>query len=75
MFNAADYDYHPQSITDNPQSQAFINERLRTWMTVQTSENVEAYVQAQIGHVACGARITTCPRRSPRPERPTTRWA
>jgi hypothetical protein len=54
MFNAANYDYHPQSITDNQQSQAFINQRLRPWLTVQTSDNVEAYVQAQIGHVVWG---------------------
>jgi hypothetical protein len=49
MFNAANYEYHPVSISDNQPSQAFINERLRTWMTVQTSDNVEAYVQAQMG--------------------------
>jgi hypothetical protein len=49
MFNAANYDYHPVFITDNQPSQAFINERLRTWLTVQTSDNVEGYVQVQQG--------------------------
>jgi hypothetical protein len=54
MFNAANYDYHPQSIGDNQPSQAFINERLRLWLTVQTSDNVEAYVQTQMGSVLWG---------------------
>jgi hypothetical protein len=49
MYNAANYDYHPQSISDNQPSQAFANERLRTWLTVQTSDNVEGYVQVQQG--------------------------
>ena len=54
MYSAADYNYHPVSISDNQPSQAFINERLRTWLTVQTSDNVEAYVQAQMGNVLWG---------------------
>ena len=54
MFNGANFDYHPVSITDNQPSQSYANERLRTWLTVQTSDNVEAYVQAQMGSVLWG---------------------
>jgi len=54
MFNAADYSYHPVSISDAQPQQGFVNERLRTWLTVQTSDNVEAYVQAQMGSVLWG---------------------
>jgi len=54
MYSGADNTYHPTSISDNPTDQAFINERLRTWMTVQTSDNVEAYIQAQMGNVLWG---------------------
>ena len=54
MFSAANYDYHPEFITNDQASQAFINERLRTWLTVQTSNHVEAYVQAQMGNVPWG---------------------
>jgi hypothetical protein len=54
MFSAANYDYHPEFINSSGTSQAFINERLRTWLTVQTSDNVEAYVQAQMGNVPWG---------------------
>ena len=54
MFSGADNSYHAAYITDDQPSQAFINERLRTWLTVQTSDNVEAYVQAQMGNVLWG---------------------
>lgn len=54
MFNGANYGYHATSVSDDPPSQTFLNQRLRTWLTVQTSENVEAYVQAQMGHIAWG---------------------
>jgi hypothetical protein len=54
MFNAANYDYHPVSVSDDQLQQGFINERLRLWLTVETSEHVEAYVQTQIGGVLWG---------------------
>jgi hypothetical protein len=54
MYSAADNSYHQASISDSPVPQAFVNERLRTWLTVQTSDNVEAYVQAQMGNVLWG---------------------
>ncbi len=54
MFSGANYDYHPVSIGDDQVSQGFINERLRLWLTVQTSDNVEGYVQAQMGNVLWG---------------------
>jgi hypothetical protein len=54
MSSGANYNYHPESIGPTGQSQAFVNERLRTWLTVEPNENVEAYVQAQMGNVLWG---------------------
>lgn len=54
MFNAANFDFHEAVITDHQPSQSFFNQRLRTWLAVQTSEHVEGYVQVEVGHIAWG---------------------
>jgi hypothetical protein len=54
MLSSADNSYHPVSISDDLPDQSFVNERLRTWLTVQTSDHVEAYIQAQMGNVLWG---------------------
>lgn len=54
MFNGANFDFHEAVISDHQPSQTFFNQRLRTWLTVQTSEHVEAYIQVEVGHIAWG---------------------
>ena len=54
MVNGSNYGYHPNAIGDDQDSGMFLNQRLRTWLTVQTSDAVEAYVQVQMGHTAWG---------------------
>jgi hypothetical protein len=54
MFNAANFDFHDPVITDDQRSQSFFNQRFRPWLTVQTNEHVEGYVQMEIGHILWG---------------------
>lgn len=54
MFNGANFDFHDATITDDQRSQSFFNQRFRTWLTIQTRENVEGYVQVEMGHIAWG---------------------
>ncbi len=50
MFNASNFDFHPPFLTDEQPSQTFFNQRFRTWLTVTPNENVEGYLQVQMGH-------------------------
>jgi len=51
MFNGANFDFHDATISDDQRSQSFFNQRFRTWLTIQTSENVEGYIQVEMGHL------------------------
>ena len=68
-------DYHPVSIGNDQVSQGFINERLRLWLTVQTSDNVEGYVGAGDRETFFGVYNYDLPKTLPPRERPTIRWA
>lgn len=50
MFNASNFDFHPTFLTDEQRSRTFFNQRFRTWLTVKPNENVEGYLQVQMGH-------------------------
>jgi hypothetical protein len=50
MFNASNFDFHPPFLTDEQPSQTFFNQRFRTWLTVTPNENVQGYLQVQMGH-------------------------
>lgn len=54
MFNGANFNFHDQVITDDQRSQSFFNQRFRPWLTVQTNEHVEGYLQMEIGHILWG---------------------
>jgi hypothetical protein len=54
MFDSADFDFQQATISHHQPTSTFFNQRFRTWLTLQTSENVEAYVQAQMGHIFWG---------------------
>ncbi len=57
MFNASNFAYHSPTISDDQKSQTFFNQRFRTWLTVAPNENVEGYLQVQIGHIAWGTNF------------------
>lgn len=57
MFNAANFGFHPAIISDTQKSQTFFNQRFRTWLTVIPNENVEGYLQVQMGHNMWGEQF------------------
>ena len=54
MYSAANYEYHPQFRYRRPDIPGIHQRAAAIWLTVQTSENVDAYVQAQMGNVLWG---------------------
>lgn len=47
--NFSDFDFQPKTIGNDHESENFANQRLRLWLTVAPNENVEGYIQVQIG--------------------------
>ncbi|RMF90179.1 MAG: hypothetical protein D6741_17140 [Planctomycetota bacterium] len=54
MFNASNYDWHAEELSDDQRSQTFFNQRFRTWLTVRPNDQVEGYLQVEMGHIAWG---------------------
>ncbi|WP_460167216.1 hypothetical protein [Thermostilla marina] len=54
MFNASNYDWHSEELSDDQRSQTFFNQRFRTWLTVRPNDQVEGYLQVEMGHIAWG---------------------
>lgn len=53
MANGSNFGFHSPTIGDQDDD-GFLNERLRTWLSVSPEENVEGYIQVEIGHVTFG---------------------
>ncbi len=54
MFNHANFGWHSPTISDNQPTQTFFNQRFRTWLEVHPNDNVEGYIQMEVGHVGWG---------------------
>lgn len=54
MGNASNFAWHPTSITNDEETRSFINQRFRTWVAFSPSEQVEGYLQMEVGHVGWG---------------------
>lgn len=54
MYNSNNFDFHQPQLTDNQKSGTFFNQRFRTWLTIETSENIRGYLQAEMGHILWG---------------------
>jgi hypothetical protein len=55
--DASNFNFHPLFITDDPQTQSFVNQRMRLWATVNPDEHIEGYIQMQIGGVLWGQNL------------------
>ncbi len=53
MANASNFGFHDSTIGEEKGS-GFLNERLRTWLSVSPEEGIEGYIQVEIGHVTFG---------------------
>lgn len=54
MGSASNFDWHAGSVSDDEDGRTFFNQRFRTWFDVETSENVSAHLQVEIGHIIWG---------------------
>ncbi len=54
MYNSSNFAFHQPQISDLQDSATYFNQRFRTWVTVETSENVRGYLQAEMGHILWG---------------------
>lgn len=54
MADAANFDWHPATITANENTRSFVNQRFRTWLSYSPTENVGGYLQLEVGHVGWG---------------------
>ena len=52
--NFSNFPFHPQSLPPNQPQQAYVLDRFRLWMTYSPTENVEGYLQMQVGQIAWG---------------------
>ncbi len=57
MMNAANFGFHPATITDDQRSSTFFNQRFRTWLTVQPNDNVEGHLEIEMGHIGWGSNF------------------
>ncbi len=55
MGNASNFQNHSTTLSTDQPLDGFANQRFRTWMTVSPNENVQAYIQVQMGSVLLGA--------------------
>lgn len=49
------FPFHPVSLAPSQQERAFVNQRYRLWLTYAPNENVEGYIQAQMGGINWGS--------------------
>jgi hypothetical protein len=52
--NASNFSFHPISLPTNQPQQGYVLDRFRLWMTYSPSDNVEGYIQMQVGQIAWG---------------------
>ena len=52
--NADNFNFHHAVITDSQKDQFFVNQRLRLWLTYNPTDNVEGYIQMQVGGINWG---------------------
>jgi hypothetical protein len=45
---------HPTAITNNQPNDGFVNQRFRLWLTYTPTDNVEGYIQMQVGGINWG---------------------
>ena len=57
MFNSSNFGFHPATISNAQDTQTFFNQRFRTWLTVRPNDNVEGYIQMEVGHVDWGSNF------------------
>jgi len=53
--NASNFGFHSPVIRDSTPSQFLFLQRMRLWLTYNPTENVEGYIQMQVGQVPWGA--------------------
>lgn len=52
--NANNFPFHPAALLENQPHRAFVNQRYRLWLTYSPTEQVEGYVQMQVGGINWG---------------------
>ena len=55
MGNASNFQNHSTTLSTDQAFEGFANQRFRTWLTVSPNENVQAYIQVQMGSMLLGA--------------------
>mgnify|MGYP005849882391 CR=1 FL=1 len=57
MASGSNFSWHSTTITNNEDLQKFFNQRFRTWIAVIPNSEVEAYLQAEMGHIVWGSNF------------------
>lgn len=57
MYNASNFGFHPATLNNAQQSQTFFNQRFRTWLEIRPNDNVEGYLQVEMGHIGWGSNL------------------
>jgi len=52
--NASNFPFHPVTLPSGQPRQAYVLDRFRLWMTYSPTDNVEGYLQMQVGQIAWG---------------------
>ena len=52
--NVSNYPFHPLTLPTGLPNQAYVFQRYRLWMTYTPTENVEGYLQMQVGQIPWG---------------------
>jgi hypothetical protein len=52
--NSSNFGFQPLTISNDQQNQTFVNQRMRVWATVNPNDNVEGYIQMQVGGINWG---------------------
>jgi hypothetical protein len=54
MFNGSNFDWHASSISGDQGTQRFFNQRFRTWLSISPNDQIEVYMQVEVGHITWG---------------------
>src|SRR5262249_45048571 len=55
--NSANFPFQPLVITNDEHTETFVQQRMRLWATINPNDNVEGYIQMQIGGVLWGQNV------------------
>jgi hypothetical protein len=55
--DSSNFDFHPLFIGDTQHTQSFVSQRMRVWAMVNPTDNIEGYLQMQIGGVLWGQNL------------------